>query len=470
MPLTKRLQYELCDQWREQALRYKDLQREAEDLVGSDRTSDDFEHHVIAGLEQASVFYEAKVQELQGVVDEVMLSVQSVVEVHDMHERATSFSRAQSVDVEGPSQEGAEMREKVTSFLRAQSCPEEMSRFLAGAGDDSGEDEGAARHARGRGMSAGAADEDELAAVIRDALAAIAATDAAPGQDDEDGSEREGEGEAEKRQSEGRSPRDARDAARKCFRTWRLAAPVRKPRRASLAHFFDDTFLLRLEESALQDALRELLPMLVYIDRIRNFALLNCVAAVKLAKCHCEAKSEERLMAALRALPMFSMRGLSTLGAQIEQQARSLYRKLSVRQHQDSNMLPSSWSLHLCTFCSHTAENPVVLSVGRMGCWACAMASAATGAIIYCPLTHTPISIKELRVVSILATFLRRFFPKLKGAPACLGVGTYSWDAKCAARIVPAIAPSMGMLAARRHTFSKVPSIIVPLHMSCAGY
>ena len=203
MPLTKRLQYELCDQWREQALRYKDLQREAEDL---DRTSDDFEHHVIAGLEQASVFYEAKVQELQGVVDEVMLSVQSVVEVHDMHERATSFSRAQSVDVEGPSQEGAEMREKVTSFLRAQSCPEEMSRFLAGAGDDSGEDEGAARHARGRGMSAGAADEDELAAVIRDALAAIAATDAAPGQDDEDGSEREGEGEAEKRQSEGRSP------------------------------------------------------------------------------------------------------------------------------------------------------------------------------------------------------------------------------------------------------------------------
>ena len=115
MPLTKRLQYELCDQWREQALRYKDLQREAEDLVGSDRTSDDFEHHVIAGLEQASVFYEAKVQELQGVVDEVMLSVQSVVEVHDMHDRATTtwlpLSPAQSVDVEG-----AEMREKVTSF------------------------------------------------------------------------------------------------------------------------------------------------------------------------------------------------------------------------------------------------------------------------------------------------------------------------------------------------------------------
>ena len=216
---------------------------------------------------------------------------------------------------------------------------------------------------------------------------------------------------------------ESRRVMQACFDVWSQDARY-KPRRTCLASYINPSFMLTLEESALKDALREFLQMLVYVDRIRNFALLNSLVAMKLAQCHCGNKTEEVLTKTLHALPMFKMEVLSDLVPEIEGLARKLHDKL----RPEADELPSSWSLHVCAFCAHTADNPVVLPVGRTCCWKCAAVSASN-AIVYCPLgdlvvttlTDKPMSVKDIHVERTLVTFLRRFFPAaLKGAPAQL--------------------------------------------------
>jgi len=84
MPLGKRLTAEMCSEWREQAICYKDLQREAEELVGNDDEEQEavFRFHAEFAMETASEFYDKKVKELQSVFNEVALCVGGV---HDMH-------------------------------------------------------------------------------------------------------------------------------------------------------------------------------------------------------------------------------------------------------------------------------------------------------------------------------------------------------------------------------------------------
>lgn len=354
MPLRKRLESELCSEWGEQALPYKQLQHEAEELVGNDDAESEavFLNHAICAIEKASSFYELKVKELMGVFREVSISVGGVHDVHKDREKCTTLTNM--VSMSSPS----------TSTEHLWAMTEELT------APDSGID-----------------DED-------------------------------------------------RSMMRKCFEIWSEDARY-KPGRRSLASFVSNSFLLTLEESALRDALREFLQMLVYIDRIRNFTLLNCVVAMKLAQCHCSTKLEARLTDALHASPMFQMTELNEMVPQIEDLAGKLHEKLSGET--SPRGLPREWSLHVCPFCSHTTTNTVLLPNGRTCCWKCA-AESASNAIVYCPLTDKPMTIKEIRIERTLVSFLRRFFPgALKDAPARLIGAVEEAEEK-------PVASSMGMM------------------------
>lgn len=334
MPLRKRLESELCSEWKEQALRYKELQREAEELVGSENEESAavFKFHVNLGMEKASEFYELKVKELQGVFSEVKLSIMGVHNVHKDREKA-----ARSRATTSPSTS--------TDHLWSMSKVEEEEATL------------------------------------------------------------------EKEEEE-------RAIKKRCFAIWQQDAATH-PRKVCLSNFVDENFMLVLEESALKDALREFLQMLVYIDRIRNFALLNSIIAIKLAHRHCVNETAKEIINSLHALPMFAMTAINAMVPEIEEVARTLRQKLS----STAEDLPSTWSLHVCPFCSHTATNAVLLPIGRTCCWKCA-AESASDALIYCPLTNKPVDIKGLRLERILVSFLRRFFPaSLKDAPAMLTGG-----------------------------------------------
>ena len=350
MPLRKRLESELCAEWREQAISYKELQREAEELVGNDdeEASAVFKWHAILAMEQASEFYDCKVKELQGVFNEVALSVHGVHDVHKDREKSlVCKTKSPSVSTE-----------------HLWSLPEALP-------------------------AEGAEDEDLM-------------------------------------------------AMKRCFEIWREDAEE-KPRRTCLASFVSQSFMVTLEESALKDALREFLQMLVYIDRIRNFALLNSITALKVAQRHCDTATCNALVAALHELPMFQMTALNALVPEMEELARKLHTKLSSGVFDE---LPSSWSMHVCPFCAHTTTNAVVLTGGRSCCWDC-VAKNSSNALVYCPLTNKSVDIKELRLERVLVSFLRRFFPSaLKNAPALLIGGT-----KVEAEI-KATNPSLGMLAA----------------------
>lgn len=353
MPLRKRLESELCSEWREQAIRYKELQREAEELVGNDDEESlaVFKWHASLAMQQASEFYDCKVKELQGVFNEVALSVHGVHDVHKDREK-TLVCKARSPNV---------------STEHLWSLPEASS-------------------------ARGALAEDEDFLVIK-----------------------------------------------RCFEIWREDAEE-KPRRTCLASFVSQSFMVTLEESALKDALREFLQMLVYIDRIRNFAMLNSITILKVAQRHCGTDTCNALVTELHALPIFQMTALNVLVPEMEELARKLHMKLSSGTFDE---LPSSWSMHVCPFCAHTTTNAVVLTGGRSCCWSCA-AKHSSNALVYCPLTNKPVDIKELRLERVLVSFLRRFFPSaLKNAPALLVGGTESVEAD-----VKSTKTSIGMLSA----------------------
>jgi hypothetical protein len=138
------------------------------------------------------------------------------------------------------------------------------------------------------------------------------------------------------------------------FAIWCLNAREKtSSQKTSLASFVNESFMLTLEENAIKDALREFLPMLVYIDRIRSFALLNCVTIMKLAQRHCNAETSKALIDTLYATPMFQMTAINILQPKIENLARKLQQQLTGTVAE----LPSSWSMHVCPFCSHTVTN-----------------------------------------------------------------------------------------------------------------
>mmetsp|Transcript_73236 Transcript_73236/g.107491 ORF Transcript_73236/g.107491 Transcript_73236/m.107491 type:complete len:499 (-) Transcript_73236:264-1760(-) len=353
MPLGKRLTAEMCSEWREQAICYKDLQREAEELVGNDDEEQEavFRFHAEFAMETASEFYDKKVKELQSVFNEVALCVGGV---HDMH------------------------KDREKSAVLKTTSPTTSSEHLWALPNDP--------------------------------------------------------------DAPSRAPQDEdRIVMEQCFAIWKQDTEE-KPGRTSLLNFVGPAVLLTLEESALKDALREFLQMLVYIDRIRNFALLNSVIIIKIAQRHCSSKIEKALIAALHELPMYQMTAINTLVPEMETLARKLHHKLSGGTIDE---LPTSWSMHVCAFCAHTAKNAVLLA-GRTCCWQCA-AGSATNAIVFCPLTDKPMDIKGLRLERVLVSFLRRFFPaSLKDAPAPL-IGTI---VKVAVAAVLCEANTIGMLAA----------------------
>lgn len=340
MPLGKRLTAELCCEWREQGVNYKQLQREAEDLVGNDDEEPTlvFRFHATVAMEQASEFYDSKVKELQGVFEEV---AQAIGGVHDLHKDRAKCTASK---LHSPS----------TSTEHLWSPQKEK-------------------------------------------------TDSQPPPSTE--------GEEE----------TPEQLMKRFFAMWKQDAQdhcCAGPRKTCLSSFVDDNFMLTLEESALKDALREFLQMLVYIDRIRNFALLNCVVIMKVAQRHCDTETCKELIASLHELPIFKMTAINSLVPEMEELARKLHQKLSgTTTHTD---LPSSWSLHVCPFCSHTVTNAVTLPVGQTCCWKC-VAEDSSNALVYCPVTSKPVDIKELRLERVLVSFLRRFFPStLKDAPAHL--------------------------------------------------
>jgi hypothetical protein len=352
MPLRKRIESELCAEWKEQSICYKELQREAEELVGNDDEESEavFRWHAILAMEQASEFYDTKVKELQIVFDEVALSVHGVHDVHKDREKSL----------------GSKIRSPSVSTEHLWALPE-----APGAG----------------------------------------------GPEDEDF-----------------------QAKKRCFEIWREDAEE-KPRRTCLASFVSQSFMVTLEESALKDALREFLQMLVYIDRIRNFAILNSIIAIKVAQRHCSTETCKELMTALRSLPMFQMAALNAMVPEMEALARKLHAKLSDGAFDE---LPSSWSMHVCPFCAHTTTNAVVLTGGRSCCWSCVMENTSN-ALAYCPLTSKSVDIKELRLERVLVSFLRRFFPSaLKNAPSLLTGGPESAEEAESKNAKP----SLGMLAA----------------------
>lgn len=356
MPLRKRIEGEICSGWREHAVRYKDLQREAEDLVGNDSIQESetvFRFHATFAMEQASEFYDSKVKELQVVFEEVSICVGGVHDVHKDREKCSL------VKVNSP----------CTSIHHLWSLAEEAIPI-----------EGT---------------ESEVSAGLR----------------------------------------------KRYFAIWCLNAREKtSSQKTSLASFVNESFMLTLEENAIKDALREFLPMLVYIDRIRSFALLNCVTIMKLAQRHCNAETSKALIDTLYATPMFQMTAINILQPKIENLARKLQQQLTGTVAE----LPSSWSMHVCPFCSHTVTNAITLPIGRTCCWKC-VAEGCTDAIVYCPLTTKPVDIKELRLERVLVSFLRRFFPSsLKDAPAPL-TGNIVDDAT-----ENKGAPLVGMLSALR--------------------
>lgn len=363
MPLRKRLAAELCPTWREQGVNYKQLQREAENLVGNDDEEPTvvFRFHANVAMEQASEFYESKVKEMKSVFEEV---AQAIGGVHDLHRDRAKCTAASKI----PS-------------------PSTSTEHLWNPREDQAGDEPAT------------------------------------------------EGEEE----------TPEQLMKRFFAIWKQDAQdhcCAGPRKTCLSNFVDDNFMLTLEESALKDALREFLQMLVYIDRIRNFALLNCIVIMKIAQRHCDNETCKALIALLQELPIFKMTAINVMIPDMEELARKLHQKLSgTTTHTD---LPSSWSLHVCPFCSHTVTNAVTLPVGQTCCWKC-VAQDSSNALVYCPVTSKPVDIKELRLERVLVSFLRRFFPStLKDVPAPL-IGTDD-DGKSAADLKKS-AP-MGMLAA----------------------
>mmetsp|Transcript_19436 Transcript_19436/g.64377 ORF Transcript_19436/g.64377 Transcript_19436/m.64377 type:complete len:481 (-) Transcript_19436:1330-2772(-) len=338
MPLTRRFATELSYEWQTHCICYKDLQREAENLVGDydEELEMVFKFHLTVAIEQANNFYLTKETHVKECLEDVSKAVDAVAEVHLERE--------------------------------AKHLPPAMGRG----------------YTKMLGKSP-TTSTDHLWAAIHF-------------EDDRSMSEED------------------LDFVRDFFEIWKSGCKEKKGV-ITLSDFVNDCFMSRLEEGALQTALREWLQLLTYIDSIRNFAILNSAAAVKLLQRHSSQATCDEVMAVVSTLPMFHMSELYSVITEMELLAERLQYCLSPSSHVE---VPTTWSPHICPFCTHTVTNAVILQGGRICCWACALKNSSN-AIVYCPITFRQTDLRQIKLERVLATFLRRFFPEsLKSVPAAL--------------------------------------------------
>mmetsp|Transcript_402 Transcript_402/g.723 ORF Transcript_402/g.723 Transcript_402/m.723 type:complete len:480 (-) Transcript_402:195-1634(-) len=84
MPLTRRLEKEILPEWRLYSVPYKELQREAEDLVGNENEElqEVFKFHLLHAAEEASTFYEAKQAQVRENFEAVTKQIDVCAQVH----------------------------------------------------------------------------------------------------------------------------------------------------------------------------------------------------------------------------------------------------------------------------------------------------------------------------------------------------------------------------------------------------
>mmetsp|Transcript_23598 Transcript_23598/g.58295 ORF Transcript_23598/g.58295 Transcript_23598/m.58295 type:complete len:544 (-) Transcript_23598:55-1686(-) len=318
MPLQRRLGRELLPDWA--PIAYKDLQREAEELVGVEGVNEEneavFRFHLTYAIEQASEFYEAKERQAKQAFVSVSKAVDAVAEVH--HDReAKCASRLPSGGVT--------------------ESPTTSTDNLWTAGQ-------------------------KLDAESLDRIADV-------------------------------------------FEAWKKCAHAH--RRHLLSDFINVKFMVQLETGALKAALLDWLKLLMFIDHIRNFAILNSITALKLIERHCLEASQADLRKHLEEQAIFKMQGLTEIVGKMETVAL----QLSTCLFPDANpSTPTTWSAHVCPFCSHTVSNAVIMQSGRACCWLC-VTHHSSSCIYECPLTAKPQDLRNLRAERVLSKFLQRYFP-----------------------------------------------------------
>eukprot|EP00960_Hanusia_phi_P039867 754097-Hanusia_phi.AAC.1 len=314
MPLTRRFATELSYEWQTHCICYKDLQREAENIVGDydEELEMVFKFHLTVAIEQANNFYLTKELHVKECLQDVSKAVDAVAEVHLERE--------------------------------AKHMPPALGRgyakMLGKSPTTSTDHLWAAIHLEDRRMS-----EEDL------------------------------------------------EFVREFFDIWKSGSKEKKGV-VTLSDFVNDCFMSRLEEGALQSALREWLQLLTYIDTIRNFAILNSAAAVKLLQRHSSQATCDEVMAVVSTLPMFHMSELYSVISEMEQLAERLQYCLSPAAHGE---VPTTWSPHICPFCTHTVSNAVILQGGRICCWTCAIQNSSN-AIVYCPITFRQTDLRQIKL------------------------------------------------------------------------
>uniref|UniRef100_A0A7S0XXK3 Uncharacterized protein n=2 Tax=Hemiselmis andersenii TaxID=464988 RepID=A0A7S0XXK3_HEMAN len=168
--------------------------------------------------------------------------------------------------------------------------------------------------------------------------------------------------------------------------------------------------MIQLETGALKAAVLDWLKLCMFIDHIRNFAMLNSVAALKLIERHTSDAHAPSLRKQLQSLDLFRMGGLCSLLLEMEDVAQKLSSCLSNEAPHSAAFVANTWSPHVCPFCCKTVSNAVIMPTGRTCCWLCSV-DTSSSCILTCPLTAKPQDLRSLRAERVLSRFLQRYFP-----------------------------------------------------------
>jgi len=333
MPLSRRLAKELLPEWFDHCISYKELQREAENLVGVDGVNEEneavFKFHLTYAIEQANEFYLTKELQVKEAFDAVSRAVDNVAQVH--HDREAKCHS-----------HGGNSHSAVITPGSPDSSPTTSTDNLW---------------------------------IEAEALS---------WQDHE--------------------------TLEQCFEGWKKWAHA--TRRHTLSDYINDAFMVQLETGALKAALLDWLKLLMFIDHIRNFAMLNSVAALKLIERHTSEALQPGLRKHLESQQIFGVEGMCRVVVAMEEVAQKLSTCLSLEacELRSPAGVPLTWSAHVCPFCSQTVCNAVIMPAGRACCWSCA-AEHSSSCIFTCPLTGKPQDLRGLRGERVLSKFLQRYFP-----------------------------------------------------------
>eukprot|EP00283_Hemiselmis_rufescens_P007342 CAMPEP_0173430402 /NCGR_PEP_ID=MMETSP1357-20121228/8834_1 /TAXON_ID=77926 /ORGANISM="Hemiselmis rufescens, Strain PCC563" /LENGTH=476 /DNA_ID=CAMNT_0014394731 /DNA_START=59 /DNA_END=1486 /DNA_ORIENTATION=- len=337
MPLARRLGKELLPEWGDHCLAYKELQREAESLVGVDGVNEEneavFKFHLSYAIEQANEFYLQKESQAKEAFASVAHAVETVAQVHGDREAKSHRGAGGGASSVAVTPSSPDSSPTTSSTLSTDN--------LWGAG--------------GPPLS-----------------------------------------------------HEERETLETVFEGWKKWAHA--TRRHTLSDYINDAFMVQLEAGALKAALLDWLKLLMFIDHIRNFAMLNSVAALKLIERHTSDAHVPALRALLQQQEVFRMQGLCDMVHQMEDVAL----KLSSCLHNEAPHSPvgvaNTWSPHVCPFCSKTVSNAVIMPTGRTCCWLCSV-DTSSSCIFTCPLTAKPQDLRSLRAERVLSRFLQRYFP-----------------------------------------------------------